>query len=116
MQAVKTGYQDGERRLLLAFVGLSVLDAGLTTVLARHGFLWAEVSPIMRWVLRPSITWSFVEAIGLFWVVKLGLTLLATLAISRLADLAPGIRRVVFILPVVVMSAVCIVGIIGVIS
>lgn len=96
-----------EHKLVWAFIGLNALDALFTTLLVSRGYLYGELNPIMRDLFMTD--YSYVA----FWVVKMGLALVCVPVFYLLAEVAPRLRRLIFVLPVVVLAVACIINIVG---
>jgi len=94
-----------EKKLCLAFIGLSVADAALTMLLVSRGFLCMELMPHMTALMLLSPI--------AFWAYKIGATLIVIPMLFYLANAYLGLRRFIFIAPVLVVSTACIVGIVG---
>lgn len=85
------------RKLAIAFIGLNVLDAGLTHMLVSNGGY--ELNPLMRIVLGGP-AW-------VFWYFKVSLALIFALALLILAaQFSRQINRI-FIVLVIGMGGIC---------
>lgn len=95
----------------MAFVGLNVIDAGLTVALILNGYLCMELNPFMRYLFVANGPPHY--AIGLFLIVKISLAVGLAFALAYMTLLAPRLKRWVLALPVFMMTGVCIINLGG---
>ena len=91
-------------KLAAIFVGLNMIDAILTWVLASKGGY--ELNPITRIVLAQQSVWAY-------WGFKVGRTLICTAALLFLASVYPRQMGKVFIILIILALGVCLFNLVG---
>ena len=84
-------------KLLIVFVVLNMLDAILTNIALNFGAV--EVNPVTRYL--------FEQARGIFWTFEIGTTIFVVFAFLLLANYSPRVMKIVLIVSVIYMTAVC---------
>ena len=84
-------------KLVIVFVALNILDAGLTNIILNTG--GNELNPMMRYL------WE--QPKGIVWGVEIGSTIVVAFAFLLLATYSPRLIKVVLIVSIIYMAAVC---------
>jgi hypothetical protein len=87
-------------KLVVAFIVLNILDAILTNVALKAGGI--ESNPIMRYLRE--------QGTGLTWGVEIGSAIVVAFAFLVLATYSPRFIKIVLIVAVIYMAAVCLWG------
>lgn len=100
-----------ERKWVFAFIGLNIIDAALTSYLVRMGYLCMEFNYMKRlFTMWGPPSYSF----GVFWLVKMSIAVGGVFVFYWLATITPHLRKLIFTLPVYIMTGVCIINLIGI--
>lgn len=100
-----------ERKWVFAFIGLNIIDAALTSYLVRMGYLCMEFNYMKRlFTIWGPPHYSF----EIFWLVKMLIAFGGVYIFYRLAQIAPRLQKLIFTLPVYIMTGVCIINLIGI--
>jgi len=93
-------------KLAAIFVGLNMVDAILTNIALNAGGI--ELNPIMRylWEQPNWIPWTF----------EIGSTIFAAFGLLILATYMPRLIKVVLIVAIIYMAAVCLYNVVGLLS
>lgn len=94
-----------EWALLGAFAGLNVLDCALTVQLIGKGYLVLETNMIAKAIV--TVLGPPHYQFGLLWAFKILVTMGFVVGLVLLAKTVPRARKLVFIIPVCAMGAVC---------
>ena len=87
-------------KLVIVFVALNIVDAGLTDIILNAG--GSELNPLMRplWEQARWIPWS----------VEIGSSVVVAFAFLILATYSPRLIKVVLIVSIIYMAVVCLWG------
>lgn len=85
-------------KLVIVFVALNILDAGLTDIILNTG--GNELNPMMRYLSE--------QGKGILWSVEIGSTIVIAFAFLLLATYSPRLIKVVLIVSIIFMATVCI--------
>ena len=93
-------------KLAVAFVGLNILDAGLTVAAMSKGGV-CEANPLMSHLLE--------QPAWVFWTTKISLTLIFALLLLIFSNKYPRQVKRIFIVLVITMAGVCLFNTMGLI-
>jgi len=84
-------------KLVIVFVALNILDAGLTDIILNAG--GNELNPMMHYL------WE--QPKWILWSVEIGSTTVVAFAFLLLATYSPRLIKVVLIAAIIFMAAIC---------
>ena len=104
MEAIRRVKNLEHIKLAAIFVGLNMVDAALTWILAGKGGY--ELNPVTRAILNHSGWWAF-------WGFQIGTTLACVAALLFLASVFPRQMGKVFIALIIIFGGVCLFNLAG---
>lgn len=97
MEAIKKIKSLEHIKLVVVFVALNIVDAGLTNIALNIGAV--EVNPVTRYL--------FEQARGIFWTFEIGSTALVVFIFWILGMFSPRVMKILLIVSIIYMTVVC---------